>query len=185
MLMGLRWAAFLRGVNVGGHNRLPMADVRDALTSAGFSNVRTYIQSGNIVFDSDGGAADDPESLASTISDVIAVASGVDVPVMVLGIDELRRIIDAHPDRGGEVPDKWLLAFLFDGPIDAAAAPDSARFAPDRLVIGEREALATFPTGSGRSKLTIDMVERAFGVRATARNLTTIERVIALASHDT
>lgn len=181
MAMGLRWAALLRGVNVGGRNRLPMADVRDALTAAGLLDVRTYIQSGNIVFDCDDAVDHDPTSLASSISAAIASASGVSVPVVVRPVDELRRIATSHPDRGGEVPDKWLLIFLFDRPVDAGAAPDGARFLPDRMVIGEREAFVTYPAGSGRSKLTIDVVERAFGVTATARNVTTIERIVALA----
>jgi uncharacterized protein (DUF1697 family) len=182
--MGLRWAALLRGINVGGHNRLPMADLRTALTAAGLIGVRTYIQSGNLVFDADPAGAWDERSLAALISSAIASSSGLTVPVVVRPVDQLDRIADEHPDVGGPVPDKWLHVFLLDGPTTGAVVPDAERYHPDRIAVGEREVYVTYADGSGRSKLTIDVVERAFGVTATARNLTTIRRLAALAADE-
>jgi uncharacterized protein (DUF1697 family) len=182
--MGLRWAALLRGVNVGGHNRLPMADLRETLTAAGLTDVRTYIQSGNVVFDAEPAGAWDEISLASMISSAIAASSGLTVPVVIRPVDELARIVGEHPDTGGPVPEKWLHVFLLDGPTAGGSVPEAERYHPDRIVFGEREVYVTYPEGSGRSNLTIDVIERAFGVTATARNLTTIGRLVTLAAEE-
>jgi uncharacterized protein (DUF1697 family) len=182
--MGLRWAALLRGINVGGHNRLPMADLRVALTAAGLTDVRTYIQSGNVVFDAEPEGAWDETSLASLISTAITASSGLNVPVVIRPVDQLARIAGEHPDAGGPVPEKWLHVFLLDGPAAGGSVPEAERYHPDRIVLGEREVYVTYADGSGRSKLTIDVVERAFGVTATARNVTTIGRLVALAADE-
>jgi uncharacterized protein (DUF1697 family) len=187
--MGLEWAALLRGVNVGGHNRLPMADLRAALTAAGLIDVRTYIQSGNVVFDTDpastpDGRTWDDSTLASLISAAITSSSSLTVPVVVRPVAELARIGRQHPEAGGDVPEKWLHVFLLDGVTHGGDQLDTERFRPDRIALADREVYATYPEGSGRSKLTIEVVERAFGVTATARNLTTIGRLVALASEE-
>lgn len=166
--------ALLRGVNVGGHNVLPMGELRAALEASGMSDVRTYIQSGNIVFRSD-----DPEP-ALAIAAVLHDSFGIDVPVLVRSLEEVERVAAAHPDVGSDIPPKWLHAFLLDRPADAAAAPDPDRFEPDRLVVDGREIYATYPNGSGRSKLTLDVIERSFEAVATARNLSTLAAIVAL-----
>ena len=166
--------ALLRGINVGGRNVLPMAELRSALETSGMSDVRTYIQSGNIVFRS----ADPDPALA--IGTVIRDAFGIEAPVVVRSLDMLDRIAVARPELGGDVPPKWLHAFVLDRPADASAAPDPDRFDPDRLVVDGREIYATYPNGSGRSKLTLDVIERSFGVVATARNVSTLAAIVAL-----
>lgn len=166
--------ALLRGINVGGHHVVPMADLRTALEHAGLSDVRTYIQSGNVVFR----AGDrDPEA---TVRAVIRGTFGFDVPVIVRSLDEVERIVGAHPGVGGEVPSRWLLVFLLDRPADADDAPDPERFGDDRFVVDGREVYATYPNGVGRSKLTLDVVQRSFGVVATARNLSTLAAIVSL-----
>lgn len=154
--MGLRWAALLRGVNVGGHNRLPMVDLRAALTAAGLTDVRTYIQSGNVVFDAEPEGAWDEISLASLISSAITSSNGLTVPVVIRPVDQLARIAGEHPDAGGPVPEKWLHVFLLDGPTAGGAALEAERYLPDRIMLGEREVYVTYADGSGRSTLTID-----------------------------
>lgn len=173
------WVALLRGINVGGHRRVAMADLRDALDAAGFHDVRTYIQSGNVLFESDAGS-DDAPSLAVSVASVVDRACGLAVPVLVRRLDDIERVATAHPDRGGEVDNTWLHVFLFDRPVTATDELDPVRFAPDRWMLAEREMFVTYPSGSGRSKLTIDVVERAFGVVATARNLSTLEAIVRL-----
>ena len=156
-----------------------MAELRSALESSGFRDVRTYIQSGNVVFDpADLGAGDD--SLADLVANVIRGTFGIDVAVVTRDLTELERIAVAHPDADGPVPAKWLHVFLLDRAADPADAPDPARFGVDRFVVDGREIYATYPAGSGRSKLTGDVVERSFGVVATARNLTTLAKLVEL-----
>lgn len=173
------FVALLRGINVGGHRRLPMAELRSALEVAGFGGVRTYIQSGNVVFDRP--AVDtDEEGVAASIRTVIADSCGMAVPVLVRPLGEIERVVAAHPGVGGDVPDKWLHVFFLDRAVDHAVGPDPEKFSPDRWVLQGREVFVTYPTGSGRSKLTIDVFERSFDVTATARNLTTLAAIVAL-----
>jgi uncharacterized protein (DUF1697 family) len=155
-MTGERAIALLRGVNVGGRHRLAMADLRSALGDAGFTGVQTYIQSGNLLFDRPDGT--DDESITAAV----------------------RAVLASHPDAGGDIPPKWLHVVLFDRPPTTVGRPDAAAFAPDRWVLGQREAYVTYPAGSGRSKLTLEVFERAFGVTATARNLATMVKIVAL-----
>ncbi len=174
-----RHVALLRGINVGGRNVLPMADLRSALESSGLLDVRTYIQSGNVVFRTDDGAIEDVD-VTDSIRSVISDTFGLDIPVIVRPLDDLERVAGAHPDDGGDVPPKWLHVFLLDRPADPADGPDTGRFGADRWVVDGREIYATYPSGAGRSKLTIDVIERSFGVAATARNLTTLAAIVDL-----
>lgn len=183
-----RFVALLRGVNVGGHNRLPMAELRAALGSAGFDDVRTYIQSGNVVFD----RSDVPDrtaeaTLASEIGAVLDDEFGWSVPVLVRPFADIVRVAGAHPDLGGDVPPKWLHTLLLDrvpSDSDMSEGPDPERYAPDRWVVDGREIHATYPEGSGRSKLTIDVFEKAFGATATGRNVSTLSKIVELGEQD-
>ncbi len=174
-----RHVALLRGINVGGRNVLPMADLRSALGSSGLLDVRTYIQSGNVVFRTDDEPIEEVD-IADSIRSVISDTFDLDVPVIVRPLDDLERVAGAHPDDGGEVPPKWLHVFLLDRSADPADAPETAGFGADRWVVDGREIYATYPSGSGRSKLTVDVIERSFGVVATARNLTTLAATVDL-----
>lgn len=174
--------AFLRGVNVGGRNRLRMADLRDALSAAGFDRVRTHIQSGNVVFEPGRGPTDEV-SLADLVADAVEDAAGFRVPVVVRTLADVASAAAGHPDAASEIPSKWLhVWFLSTSPTSGAVGDpgDLGRFAPDRLVVADRVAYATYPDGVAGSKLTIDVVERAFGLTATARNVATLGAVVAL-----
>lgn len=176
--MAERWVALLRGVNVGGANRLAMADLRATMAESGASDVATHVQSGNVVFDH---PVDDASAMASLISAAVRDHHGLDVRVVVRTGDELRRVATHHPDDG-TIDAKFLHVVFFDRLPDAAPTIDVDRFAPDRFVIDGREAFVTYPNGSGRSKLTIDVFERAFGVSATARNMNSVRKIAALTS---
>ena len=174
-MAGMRWVALLRGVNVAGHHRIAMADLRQAMTDAGATDVATYIQSGNLVFDA---GTDDPEAAVTIVGDAVEAAAGFRVPAVVRTVPELSRIADAHPDRDGAVPAKWLHVVLLDRVADPTQAPDPERFRPDRLVVAGAELYLTYPEGVGRSKLTVALLERAFDVVGTGRNLTTLRRLV-------
>jgi uncharacterized protein (DUF1697 family) len=172
-----RWVALLRGVNVGGGNKLPMAELRETLRSLGHTNVQTYIQSGNVVFES---AVTDEQTVSDGIRKAITGCHALKVPVVVRTHDQLVAIARRHPDADGAVEPKFLhvqfLSAVPDPLTVAALNPDA--YLPDRWSIHGREIYLTCPNGSGRSKLTIEVFERAFGVTATARNLNTV-RVLA------
>ncbi len=174
-----RWVALLRGVNVGGGNRLAMADLRATVASLGHTNVATYIQSGNVVFDAD---LDDEPLLVATLSDALSMRHRLAVPVVARTRQQLIEVAGRHPDAGGSIAAKFLhVQFLSAEPdLSRTAALDPVRYLPDRWSVIGREIYTTYPNGSGRSKLTGDVLERAFHVTATARNLNTVEALVAL-----
>ncbi len=170
------WIALLRGVNVGGHRKLPMAELRDLASGLGLESPRTYIQSGNLVFTA---AAQDPDALGEKIAAAIEVLFGFSAPVWVLSREELGAAMAANPFPDAE-PNRLHLWFL-----TAPAAPDPAAIdahaAPDeRWALVGRVLYLHAPSGIGRSKLAAGM-ERLLGVEATARNWRTMTAVAGLA----
>ena len=183
----------LRGINVGGHRKVPMAELRDALVAGGFDSARTYIQSGNVVVE--GGPTDDGASealVARLIGDHFGVA---DVGVIARSHDRLQRARtvseQAFPMADDEADDhgrRVHVVFLARPPEPTRRAslhPDE--FAPDRFILdiheGAAELHVAYAEGAGRSRLTTERIERSLGVRATGRNLNTIDRVLEMVSH--
>jgi uncharacterized protein (DUF1697 family) len=175
------FAAFLRGINVGGKNSIPMAELKPALSALGFEDVVTYIQSGNVVFRSPSRAAGD---VAADVERQIAQVFGVDVAVLVRTPAQLRKIAADNPFLGkGADLSKLHVVFLDARPgKDAIAKLDPDRSPPDAFSVRGREIYLRLPKGAGRSKLTIDWFERALSVRATARNWKTLGKLIELTS---
>lgn len=168
--------AFIRGINVGGHHKVPMATLRADLEAAGFGDVRTYIQSGNVVYRSRdvGSPADD----AAEIAAVIERAHGFAPAVMAFDATDVAAHYGASPYRDAD-PSQAFLVFV-DG--DPAALGDPAPYATD----GEQWQVDTgvlhlhCPNGLGRSKLG-GRVAASAKVPTTTRNLRTIAAVLALA----
>jgi uncharacterized protein (DUF1697 family) len=175
------FAAFLRGINVGGKNSIPMAELKPALSALGFEDVVTYIQSGNVVFRSPSRAAGD---VAADVERQIAQVFGVDVAVLLRTPAQLRKIAADNPFLGkGADLSKLHVVFLDARPgKDAIAKLDPDRSPPDAFSVRGREVYLRLPKGAGRSKLTIDWFERALSVRATARNWKTLGKLIELTS---
>ncbi len=179
-----RWIALLRGINVGGRNVLAMADLRAAMRELGFDNVATYIQSGNVVFDVAGAAAQDESALADRIAAAIAERDGLSVRVVLRTVAELTQAAAGHPDADSGIDSKLLhVAFLDAAPSAAAmAALDPRPYEPDGWTVVGRDVYVRYPNGSARSRLTLDVFERAFGVTATARNVNTVRKLVELAA---
>lgn len=168
------WAALLRGVNVGGHNKVPMAELRAALGAEGFSDVATYIASGNIVLQAEA----DP---TKRISEIIAKQFGLDITVIGRSGDQLRAAIEANPfaDQAAADP-RAVHCFFASSPTGGGAIDsfDHERYAPDRLAVGALgeagEFYASYPNGMAKSKLTNAVVDRLAGGPTTARNWNTV-----------
>lgn len=175
-----RWVVLLRGVNVGGGNKLPMLAWRETLANSGFGGVVTYIQSGNAVVDSELDESGVIESVTAGLHD----HHGLKVPVIVRGEKELSRVAEHHPFDDGQIEPKLLHVQFLDRPIAAADATSipGDRFEPDRFSIDGRHIYLAYPNGSGRSKLTIEVFERAHKIAATARNLNTVRALAELAN---
>ena len=174
------FVALLRGINVGGRNRIPMTELVALFSSLGLDEVTTFIQSGNVVFRSSSGGA---EELARRIERRIDDVFGLGVAVLLRTPAELAAIAGHNPFLAGEaVLSNLHVAFLDRAPaVDVLARLDTHRSPPDAFDVRGREIYLHFPNGAGRSKLTIDYFERCLAVRATARNWNTVTRLLELA----
>lgn len=174
------YVALLRAINVSGKNKLPMADLVRLFADAGCVDVRTYIQSGNVVFRAD---ADVASGLPALIAGRIAEGFGFRVPVIVRSRDGLADAIRRNPyPEACTEPTTLHVVFLADVPAPervAALAPD--RSPPDGFVVSGREVYLHLPNGAGKTKLTIDWFERLLGTTGTARNWRTLEKLLAMA----
>jgi uncharacterized protein (DUF1697 family) len=176
------FVALLRGINVGGKNKIPMAELKSLFSSLGLEEVVTYIQSGNVVFRSPAGAAHD---IAAGIQERIAEDFGISVSVLLRTPAELGEIADSNPFLRREADLSKLYVVFLDGPPpeDGVAQLDPERSPPDEFCVRGREIYLHLPNGAGRSKLTIDYFERELGIAATARNWNTLLKLLALTQH--
>lgn len=178
------WIALLRGINVGGANRLPMAELRDELSGLGFEDPATYIASGNVVFGADGDPdADHAEALARRIATTIEARHGFLPRVLVLSAAEFREAMEANPfPEAQSEPGTLHLYFLAERPADVdASAFDAVASPTERWKLGDHVLYLHAPDGVGRSKLAA-RVESLLGVPATARNWRTVTRVWEMAA---
>jgi uncharacterized protein (DUF1697 family) len=165
--------ALLRAVNVGGHNKVPMAELRALCAALGWRDVSTYVQSGNVVF-----RADDPHPGAA-LRVAIAERFDVQTPVIVRTHAALQQAAAAIPPGFTDDPKKLHVLFLDGAPDPAvAAALDTERYAPDRFAVDGDRVYLHFPNGAGQSKLNLKWLERALGATGTARNLRTVHALI-------
>lgn len=163
--------ALLRGINVGGHKRMKMADLRALFESLGFAEVGTYIQSGNVIFDKD----DRSEAqVIAAIQQGIENRFGYEVPIIVREHDELEAIIESSPfvdfDAAQEGT-RYLVSFLGKRPDEQKIdVIHSLVVPPEKLFVQGREVYLHSPAGYGNSKLTPNFLEKKLGVTATTRN---------------
>lgn len=169
--------ALLRGVNVGGNRKVPMAELRALFVDAGFENVTTYIQSGNVVF---AHRKRSPDALEADLEARIQAAVGFDVSVVVRTAHQWDGVVRNNPFPGVE-PTKLHVAFLKSDPApDWADAIDVAAFAPEELVLVGRDLYLHLPNGMGRAKLPPTL--RALRTPTTARSWQTVMKLQELAS---
>jgi uncharacterized protein (DUF1697 family) len=172
--------ALLRGINVGGHNRIAMASLRELLRELGYEDVRTHLQSGNAVFATDGTR---PERTGREIEGRIARDLGLEVRVVVRSRDELAEVVAANPL--GEVasdPARMLVTFLSEAPArELLSGLDPADFEPDVFELRGREIYVWHPEGVRATRLSNAFWERRLRVTATARNWNTVTRLLELA----
>ena len=172
------YIALLRGINVGGRNKLPMGELTTVLEGLGLQDVRTYIQSGNVVFHGD---VVDRRALSDRISAAIEERYGFAPQVLLLGLDEYRQAIASNPFPEGEAEPKTLhLYFLAVAPTEPDMETlESIRRDSERFSLEGALFYLHAPDGIGRSKLAAG-AERALGVPATARNWRSVCKILDL-----
>jgi len=178
------YLALLRGINVGGHNKVAMSDLRDLANALGLTDVATYIQSGNLVFSS---AETDVTSLADALEQEIAARLGVRPAVIVVSAAELAQVIADNP-FGDEANPKHLHAVIRRDEVDkhgiqeVAEAVRRAREGgsrDDAVVVGRTLFLRT-PDGLGHSELAAQLARSSVQAAGTARNWATVTKLMAM-----
>jgi uncharacterized protein (DUF1697 family) len=169
----------LRGINVGPNRRIAMPALREALASAGFEDVRTYVQSGNVVLSGVGA----PASVGLSVERLVADRFGFDVDVIVRTGDELAEVVARDPLGDVAVdPKRYQVSFLDAEPHpDVIARMEGFAANGERMVAIGREVYAWHPAGVARSKLWARLAGDGLGVRATTRNWTTVCTLLEMA----
>jgi len=172
--------ALLRGINVGGKNKLPMKELVAIFVAAGCDDVRTYIQSGNVVCKAPAAVT---KALPSLVAAAVFERFGYRVPVVTRKASDLRDVGRSNPFlKAGREPDTLHVAFLADLPKPGrVAALDAGRSLPDEFLAKGREIYLCLPSGVAKSKLTNAYFDATLGTISTLRNWRTVVALMDLA----
>ncbi len=170
------YIALLRGINVGGHNKLPMKDLRTLLANLGLQSVKTYIASGNVVFQSEN---TNTAELAAQISAAIYAQHGFEPRILILTRQEMETAVQANPYPEAQPEPKTLhFYFLADDPQNPDLTTlESLKKDNERFQLIGRVFYLHAPDGIGRSKVA-EKAERLLSAPATARNWRTVSKII-------
>jgi uncharacterized protein (DUF1697 family) len=173
------YAVFLRAVNLGSHHKIPMPRLREAIAGLGYSDVETYVQSGNVVLDA---GAKSAAKVESQIVGLLQAEFDIETEVMVRTEADLRKLVKQNPfEREAADPKSVHVMFLAASPTAAAKrafAPD--QFEPERFGFGDRCVYFYYPNGQGRSKMAAAPWTKKLGVPGTARNWRTVLAMLDL-----
>jgi uncharacterized protein (DUF1697 family) len=166
-----RYVALLRAINVGGTGKLPMADLKTICVGAGFTDVQTYIASGNVVFAS----TLPPAKVKAALEARLKAYAGRPMGVVVRTASEMASVLKANPFS--KLSPTFTVAIFLDGKPPADALDRAVGMADEKMRLGRREIFVHYPSGQGRSKLKIPAAKTG-----TARNMNTIAKLAAMAS---
>jgi uncharacterized protein (DUF1697 family) len=171
------FVSMLRGVNVGGHGRLKMDAVQEAYAALGLRDVRTLLQSGNVVFSS---RLKDRAALAKRISQEIERRLDLQIEVVIRTLDEIRKVVERGPVLSPRADRAKLLVMFLAGVPDAKgqAALLKEHKGPEMIEVRGPEIYLYYPDGVGRSKLTGALLENKLKVAGTARNWNTLTKLL-------
>jgi uncharacterized protein (DUF1697 family) len=169
----------LRGINVGRRNRIAMRVLREALADAGLDDVRTYLQSGNVVLASPASA----KEVVGRVQHVIAKEFGLDIAVVTRTRAQLAKVVALNPlGKVAKNPKRYQVSFLEAKPSrDVVRRVEDAAAPTERVVVHGREIYAWHPDTIARSRLWALLAGNQLGVTATARNWTTVTSLLSLA----
>jgi uncharacterized protein (DUF1697 family) len=173
--------SMLRGINLGAHNRIKMDALRAMYESLKLEDVRTYVQSGNVIFHT---KEKDAAKLAKRIQDAILETFDINSAVILRTTGELRKTMAENPfaKRKDIEPAKLLVTFLAgEPPGEASAAFEAFKQHPEEIHLRGSELYIYFPNGAGRSKLPWAQMEKLIQVTGTARNWNSVTKMLAMA----
>ncbi len=176
-----RYVALLRSVNLGSYGRIAMSELRDTFARLGYDDVRTYIQSGNVLFST---TSKSEKAIVDAIEGQLAEDFGDAPAVLLRTVTELKRIRSASPyANSGANPARHHVTFLATAPpkavLNALDLPPSGK---DELVVDGREVYVSTPNGYAETKYTGAFLERRLGVVSTTRNWNTVTKLCELAA---
>lgn len=168
-----RYVALLRGINIGPRNRVAMPALREALGEAGFGEVQTYVQSGNVVLESRAKA----ETVQRRVEKVLKDDFGLEIPVVVRSAAELAQVVKRNPLRKVATdPKRYQVTFLsVKLKAEIVRRLEDTAAAEERVAVSGREVYAWHPKSIARSKLWTQLAGKGLGVTATSRNWATVE----------
>ncbi len=175
------YISMLRGINVSGRNMIKMDALRNMYESLNFKNVKTYIQSGNVIFKT---KTTEPKALEKMIASQIKKEFGFDIPVMIKDSEELTTVFNQNPFITEQKKDitKLHLTFLSEKPQKVAFDMlKEGQYAEDEFIIIDKAVYLFCPNGYGNTKLTNSFFESKFKVIATTRNWKTITELVNMA----
>jgi len=173
--------SILRGINVSGHRKIPMADLKALYAGLKLKNITTYIQSGNVVFSA---GKFNPKALQKTIEEKIMEKFGFEVPVVIRTLEEMQSIVAINPFlKESKIElDKMHVTFLADIPAqDRLEKLKLVHYEPDRFTVLGKEVYLYCPNGYGNSKLTTNFFESKLKETATTRNWRTVNELLKIA----
>jgi len=179
----ITYIAFLRGINVGGHKKIKMADLRALLEGLGYTDVMTYIQSGNVIFNS---LEEDRDKLENRISGAIKNHYGFEVPVLVKTRTEINKILDKNPynDHGDLASNKIYFVLLKEIPENKnIEATSTIFFENEKFEITPECVFLRCALGAGKAKCNINFFESKLKVTTTSRNYRTMTKLLELSSN--
>ncbi|RYE25097.1 MAG: DUF1697 domain-containing protein [Sphingobacteriales bacterium] len=173
-----RYIAFLRAINVSGHNIIKMEDLRKLWALPGIGNVKTYIQSGNVVLD----ATHEVAKLLKHLSKPLKEHTGNDIEIMLRTVDELKAVVKTNPFKTIPSDHTLYITFLNEVPAkDAAKQLEGKSNEVDQFKIKGREVYALVDKRAPKSQFSNMFVEKQLKLPATGRNMNTVEKMLALA----
>ena len=172
-----RYIALLRGINVGGHKKVLMADLKTLFISIGFTDIITYIQSGNVVF-----LAEESDQWDVVISARIKENYGWDVPVLVRTSKQLAAVLHHCPFSEEKKEKSYFTLFQEEPCKDAIADFNALDFPGEEFHLNKRCLYFFCAEGYARVKMNNNLIERKLKVRATTRNYKTLQKLIELSA---
>jgi uncharacterized protein (DUF1697 family) len=169
------FVALLRGINVSGHNIIKMIDLKQSLSSLGYQNIQTYIQSGNVIFES---KSKDISKFENQIQRQIQKDFGHTVFVMVFSKEYFLEVFHNNPlIKNNDLDTKKLNVTFLNTSPDKKLLEDLTQTFPEKIILNDKILYIYYPNGGGRSKLNSSFIERKLKVVSTSRNWNTVTKL--------
>ena len=169
------YIALLRGINVGGHKKVPMAELRELLTRSGFQNVQTYIQSGNVIFQS---SEENKEALENNVQKAIIDHFGFEVPTIVTTNKDLKTIFNACPFFKEKKEKSYFILLNKVPDSELIKDVETLSYENEEIIIKNKCLYFYCSTGYGRTKFNMKSFEQKLKVFGTSRNYKTVVKII-------